>query len=280
MRSFLAALRTLVLPYGRTSGQRIILDGENGKILVYNAANVLIAEVSAPQGFWTKNASNNQVSKLIGGSLEYVDNVGNVVQWLQAYELAFSNNNEITSTRLTYDPVSQNLNFSVRGNRIESNVPMYLIEPNDMTPEAVHPAIYTAGDVVNTASSGNIDGVTGETATDSVTFEAISGRTYELEWSFTLSPGTTDPAVGDRMIARIREDNATGTARALGRLFWEVAASLAQRPMVLRGRWTAAATGPKTVVGTVARETGTGQVVRFGATDRPSILTVRDVTKT
>jgi hypothetical protein len=39
MRSFLAALRTLVLPYGKTSGQRIVLDGVNGEIDVYDDTN-------------------------------------------------------------------------------------------------------------------------------------------------------------------------------------------------------------------------------------------------
>lgn len=40
MRSFLAALRTLVLPYGTTTGQRIVLDGVNGEIDAYNSSNV------------------------------------------------------------------------------------------------------------------------------------------------------------------------------------------------------------------------------------------------
>lgn len=37
MRSFLAALRTLVLPFGATSGTRILLDGVNGVIALYDA---------------------------------------------------------------------------------------------------------------------------------------------------------------------------------------------------------------------------------------------------
>lgn len=279
MRSFLAALRSLDLPFG-TVDVRIRLDGVNGKILVYNAANVLIAEISDVEGFWTKNSGSGQVSKLIGGSLEFEDNAGNVVQWLQAGELAFSNDNELSSTRLEYNPTTENLRFSVRGSRIETDVPMYLIAPNDMTPDAVHPAIYTAGEVINTGSTANVAGV--ETITDTVAFEAIAGRTYEFEWSYTLAQpsGGVNPAVGDRWATRIREDDVTGTARALGRLFWEGAGNIAQRPAVIRGRWTAAATGPKTVVGTLVRESGGGDARRFGATDRPSILTVRDVTAT
>lgn len=40
MRSFLASLRTLVLPYGAGSGQRLVLDGVNGRIETYNGSNI------------------------------------------------------------------------------------------------------------------------------------------------------------------------------------------------------------------------------------------------
>jgi hypothetical protein len=43
MKSFIAALRSLVLPFGSTTGARIILDGVNGRIYVYNSTNDLIA---------------------------------------------------------------------------------------------------------------------------------------------------------------------------------------------------------------------------------------------
>jgi hypothetical protein len=46
VKSFIAALRSLVLPWGRTSGARIILDGDNARILVYDASDTLIAEIS------------------------------------------------------------------------------------------------------------------------------------------------------------------------------------------------------------------------------------------
>lgn len=47
MRSIIAALRTLVLPYGQTSGQRIVLDGVNGKIQIYDGSNRLVSEIDA-----------------------------------------------------------------------------------------------------------------------------------------------------------------------------------------------------------------------------------------
>jgi hypothetical protein len=45
MKSFIAALRTLVLPFGATTGRRIVLDGVNGRIQIYNAANALVMEI-------------------------------------------------------------------------------------------------------------------------------------------------------------------------------------------------------------------------------------------
>jgi hypothetical protein len=43
VRSVLAGLRTLVLPFGATSGARIVADGTTGRIYVYNSAGDLIA---------------------------------------------------------------------------------------------------------------------------------------------------------------------------------------------------------------------------------------------
>lgn len=45
MKSFIAALRTLVLPFGATTGRRIVLDGVNGRIQIFNAANALVMEI-------------------------------------------------------------------------------------------------------------------------------------------------------------------------------------------------------------------------------------------
>jgi hypothetical protein len=47
MRSFLAALRSLVLPYGATSGPRIILDGIKGLIQVINSGGIIQLDPNA-----------------------------------------------------------------------------------------------------------------------------------------------------------------------------------------------------------------------------------------
>jgi hypothetical protein len=60
MKSFIAALRTLVLPFGATSGTRIVLDGVNGVIQVYNAADELIALIDE-DGLWAIEADGSFV---------------------------------------------------------------------------------------------------------------------------------------------------------------------------------------------------------------------------
>jgi hypothetical protein len=47
MRSYIASIRTLVLPSGATTGARIVLDGVNGRILIYNAANELVEQIDS-----------------------------------------------------------------------------------------------------------------------------------------------------------------------------------------------------------------------------------------
>lgn len=60
MKSFLAALRTLVLPYGTTTGKRIILDGVNGRIEVYAASNDRIAFID-DTGVWVTDPDGSYV---------------------------------------------------------------------------------------------------------------------------------------------------------------------------------------------------------------------------
>ena len=58
MRSAIASLRSLTLPYGSTSGQRIVLDGVNGTISVYDENGDLLIQMS-PEGFAVFDADGN-----------------------------------------------------------------------------------------------------------------------------------------------------------------------------------------------------------------------------
>ena len=81
MRSFLAALRTLVLPYGATSGRRIVLDGINGEIDLYNDSNELVGSITE-SGTTAAALSVTDDDLTLGGnllrgdSLDYIPTTG------------------------------------------------------------------------------------------------------------------------------------------------------------------------------------------------------------
>jgi hypothetical protein len=66
MKSFFAALRSLVLPYGATSGSRIVLDGVNGKITVYNSAGTAIGIIDGTFGIQVNGVNNGYVQTNVG----------------------------------------------------------------------------------------------------------------------------------------------------------------------------------------------------------------------
>jgi hypothetical protein len=68
MRSIIAALRSLVLPFGATTGRRIVLDGVAGTISIYDAANVLRIRL----GFSADDLElwSGQASESLGGDLQ------------------------------------------------------------------------------------------------------------------------------------------------------------------------------------------------------------------
>ena len=61
MRSLLAALFSLTLPTGQTTGQRIVLDGVNGLIDIFDTANILRIELGQTDGIrlFTGDPSEN-----------------------------------------------------------------------------------------------------------------------------------------------------------------------------------------------------------------------------
>lgn len=60
---------TLVLPAGATTGQRIVLDGTNGQILLYDANNNLVAQIAPSVGVVT--VTSPYVSQLVNGSAAF-----------------------------------------------------------------------------------------------------------------------------------------------------------------------------------------------------------------
>lgn len=74
----MATLRSLVLPWGRTSGRRIVLDGDGGTIRLYDDQGVLIAELSPTVeggGLWTRGVQARPLSAFLGGGKVQFDTV-------------------------------------------------------------------------------------------------------------------------------------------------------------------------------------------------------------
>ena len=78
MRSLIAALRNLTLPFGATTGQRIVLDADQGVILVYDVNNDLVGSI----------APDDKPGVYLGGISAY-DNLSGQVANMDGVQVAF-----------------------------------------------------------------------------------------------------------------------------------------------------------------------------------------------
>jgi len=112
---------------------------------------------------------------------------------------------------------------------------------------------------------------TTEQVVDTVVASLVAVGEYEINYY-----GIFGSSVGDgTILVRLREDSLTGTQRVDNRVTVGVANKHYACP--LRARYTAAATGLKTLVVTAVRESGTGNAARGAAATSPSLLTVDQV---
>jgi len=109
---------------------------------------------------------------------------------------------------------------------------------------------------------------TAETLIHSVTASLVSGKVYRV----TLYVQMRSTVNTDRITARIREDSVIGTV--LQDVSWEMPDTGINVPFRLEAEYTAAVTGSKTLVGTGARLSGTGTIVRNGGATQPTYLYV------
>lgn len=65
MKSFIASLRNLVLPFGVTTGTRIVLDGVDGRISVYNQSNLETMRIDSATSSLTVNGADGSEWQLI-----------------------------------------------------------------------------------------------------------------------------------------------------------------------------------------------------------------------
>jgi hypothetical protein len=115
---------------------------------------------------------------------------------------------------------------------------------------------------VDTASSGNIN--TTETIIQTLTAAVVSGQTYKLtaDFGYAVSDVTW---IG---LARIREDNAAGTVLQARRINAPTTASPWSYHM--EAEFTASSTGNKTIVLTLQRTGGAGNITLAAGATQPS----------
>lgn len=95
-----------------------------------------------------------------------------------------------------------------------------------------------------------------ETVVGTLSFTAVAGAVYETRWSLKL----VQSVAGDFFLVNIREDSVSGTTLD----GWGVsnATSSYGRQWTHCINWTAAASGAKSLVVTLSRLSGTGNIVR------------------
>lgn len=124
------------------------------------------------------------------------------------------------------------------------------------------------GTQTRTTSSGTF---TSETIVDTVTFSQVNGHTYHIGWSCQVQSSVAGDATG----AKIREDNVSGTVLTNQRT--ELADSGAGYGVTQFATYTAAATGSKTIVGTLVRSVGTGNITAAAGVAQQAVLHVDDI---
>jgi hypothetical protein len=124
------------------------------------------------------------------------------------------------------------------------------------------------GTTKRTANSG---AVTAETVIDSVSFPQISGRTYAILYA-TRGNSTVS---GDTFSLAIREDNISGNTLASENYYnFQTTGGYGA---TLYTEYVAGATGTKTIVGTLARFAGTGNMSSGAAAGIPTFLVVDQI---
>lgn len=126
--------------------------------------------------------------------------------------------------------------------------------------------------VATTVRTSNTSTFTAETLINTVTADLVIGRTYKVSWAFRWD----SDVAGDTAFARIRDTNLAGTQlqnwRADSRLTNVVTSS--GWGFRVEVEFTAVATGSKTFAATLARATGSGNLVVVASAAGPDYLYV------
>lgn len=293
MRSFLAALRTLVLPYGRTTGSRIILDGVNGTITAHSGDGKSLeinpggaTETAFPVIKFYADADEASYSFISGTAVGVPPGL---FMWSAPFDIAGVNHR--AALRLvasaTGGPMLAMINNSgskhggfvqmyhdrvalgYESGAITETLEVYSDRAELSVPLKVEGVLVTRR-VARNIRTSSIAGFTAETVIATLTFDAVSGRTYSVDYNGPISVAT---ATGNRVQLNVRENDISGTV--IGQSLDNDRGFTGQSfSTTVRGEYDAASTGSKTIVVTAARFSGTGTLSSAASATLKAIATV------
>lgn len=173
MRSFFAALRTLVLPYGQTSGRRIILDGVNGRIDVYNALDQLITRIDST-GYHLYDAGGTEIGILDNVGL-FLDTVAGVIRLESAVGVLVANDDGSTAQMDNVTGRGGSLILNPRTTAGVTLSPAYL-NTDVTTAPAYRPSLRITSPRVDGKSPALVDISSADNDGKTSLFEVLAGR--------------------------------------------------------------------------------------------------------
>jgi hypothetical protein len=294
-----AALRSLVLPFGALTGTRIVLDGVNGRISVFDGTDDEVIRLDSATSALTVSGSDGSQVELLtsatSATTRYLPPTASGQTWAAGeiyadHDGTSPNPYPQMSIRSPYETTNAGGSLILISGPSKTD-PTSLVDilatfcfldsttvslgaGDDSGSTSLHgavtcngyPVTARVGRQINTSTTSNF---TAETVTDSITVPLISGKEYEIIYNGLF----TSTAAGDRVNVRIREDSVSGTGID-GDTISVVVANTLYRAYE-RAPYTAASTGNKTFVVTGQRATGgAGNITRASSATNPSITTV------
>jgi hypothetical protein len=274
MRSILAALRSLVLPFNAVTGTRIVLDGINGVISVFNSTNREAIRIDSATSTETITGNDGSIVTLSGGLGTFIGltpppEVGTPWTSGKLQALKSGSGTAVRGIMRLISPMSNAGTASLidlTGGSVDTPTTAINMLADVLTIDTVttgstdasingNPIMQAVGFSNNPLTVGPL---TAETVTDTITVNLIAGRLYRVTHVLIAEKS----AVGS-LTEFIRENALGGTILSTQRLYCpEVASGF---PTVASAIYSAVATASKTFVGTLQVVSGGGTFTKRGS---------------
>jgi hypothetical protein len=293
----MAALRNLVLPFGALAGTRIILDGVEGKISLYDSTDAAVIVLdSATSAMTVSGADGSELDITAGAGSALITmlpptepgspwTAGDFKTELYSEGMHTFPAASIYSPKDTVDGTSSSTQW--HGGYVDNSVvrsavintaddAIFLVETmtvDSLTSDSASLKVNGFPVVQRIATwteTSDVSFTSAETTVNTVIFNAVAGCTYSIGFCCAF----LSSVAGDTANVRIRNDDVSGSTIRVISLDLKPAFNT---PCTVFTTWTASSTASKTFVVTGLRTAGTGTCRRIGSTLSPAILTVERI---